>query len=145
MTEIHFCDRCLEALGSHPKCSSTYCACEECHEDVIKKALTPLPQGTKFDDGKPRWWLFPWEAAEQVVRILNHGAEKYDAGNWRRDMPRADERLSAAAIRHLQAWIRGEKTDPDSGLPHLAHAGCCILMLLELELQNKLPKERSPR
>lgn len=147
MTVEYLCHGCRIADGKpHLLCESVFCSCPSCSMSNLKpKARVAMTQGTKFDQAKPRWYLFPWEAAEQVVLVLNHGAEKYDVGNWRRDMPRADERLSAAAIRHLQAWIRGELADPDSGLPHLAHAGCCVLMLLELELQGQLPKERSPR
>jgi hypothetical protein len=45
---------------------------------------------------------------------------------------------NAAALRHLIRWWRGEKIDPDSGLPHLAHAACSIFFLLEKELEGVL-------
>lgn len=50
--------------------------------------------------------------------------------NWELGM--AWGRLLAAALRHLSAWARGQDTDTESGLPHLAHAACCVLMLLAL-------------
>lgn len=42
-------------------------------------------------------------------------------------------RLIGAALRHLFAFARGEDRDPESGLSHLAHAGCCILFLITHE------------
>jgi hypothetical protein len=38
-----------------------------------------------------------------------------------------------AAQRHLWAWWEGEARDPESGLPHLAHAVACLLFVLALE------------
>jgi hypothetical protein len=38
---------------------------------------TELKEGTKNDQGKPRWDLFPFDAAEQIVLVLNFGANKY--------------------------------------------------------------------
>ena len=35
----------------------------------------------------------------------------------------------ACALRHLAAFQRGEDLDPESGLPHLAHAMCNLRML----------------
>jgi hypothetical protein len=35
----------------------------------------------------------------------------------------------ACLQRHLAAWQRGEECDPESGLPHLAHAMCNLRML----------------
>lgn len=67
-----------------------------------------------------------------VAAVLGFGAEKYAADNWRKGMEW--RRLYGAALRHLMAWERGEDLDPESGLPHLAHAGCCILFLLSYQL-----------
>lgn len=62
-----------------------------------------------------------------AVDVLTFGARKYGAHNWRRGL--AQSRLVAAACRHLYATIAGEPTDPESGLPHLAHATTTLLML----------------
>ena len=32
-------------------------------------------------------------------------------------------------MRHLIAWRKGELIDPESKLPHLAHAGCNLIFL----------------
>jgi hypothetical protein len=36
-------------------------------------------------------------------------------------------------MRHVHAWRAGETKDPESGLHHLAHAGCCLLFMLWLD------------
>ena len=89
-------------------------------------------EGRKDDDGKPRWDLLPFKALSSVVDVLTYGARKYGPGNWRK-VPRARSRYLAAAFRHLVAACRGEACDRESGLPHLAHAACCLLFLIELE------------
>jgi hypothetical protein len=82
-------------------------------------------------DGKADWSLFPFDGAELIVRVLMHGAEKYDRDNWRQgaDDPEAQRRIFSATIRHLAALQRGETVDPDSGMPHIAHAATNLLFL----------------
>jgi hypothetical protein len=36
-------------------------------------------------------------------------------------------------MRHLNAYQKGELKDPETGLSHLAHASCGLMMLLEFE------------
>lgn len=95
-----------------------------------KSSLVPSLPGSKHDAGKPRFDLIPPAALRSVAQVLAHGAEKYGDENWR-GVPDARSRYLAAAYRHLNAWHRGEITDEDSGQPHLAHAICCALFLLE--------------
>ena len=95
----------------------------------------------KHDQDKPRPELLPPMAVESISRVLAFGAKKYDDDNWHKCDDR--RRYLGAALRHLFAWARGETTDPESGLPHLAHAGCCVLFLLELDLVG-LGKDSRP-
>lgn len=92
----------------------------------------PLAEGVKYDAGKEPWSLLPWDATTLVVRVLDFGARKYAPDNWRK-VPDAPSRYFDASIRHLSAWRRGEKLDAETGLPHLAHAACCVLFMLALE------------
>jgi len=92
-------------------------------------------EGRKDDGGKARYDLVPWEALEQVVQVLNYGAEKYDDRNWEQGIKYG--RLFAAALRHITAWWKGEDCADDSGLHHLAHAACCILFLLHYTMFKK--------
>ena len=78
---------------------------------------------------KQRFDLIPFEAIGDIADVLEYGAQKYDAYNWTNGSSWA--RLFAATCRHLFAWWRGEDRDPETGLSHLAHAGCNVLFLLE--------------
>jgi hypothetical protein len=96
--------------------------------------------GIKHDTNKPRWDLFPWDAGEEVVKVLNFGATKYEDRNWEKGIKYG--RVFGATVRHLWSWfhsrLKGEDgTDPETGLSHLAHAGCCVLFLLAYELRGK--------
>jgi hypothetical protein len=95
-------------------------------------------RGVKHDAGKPEWHLFPWDGAEPVVRVLERGARKYAPDNWRR-VPGWRHRYLDAAVRHLAADALGERADPETGLPHLAHATCCLLFVLALDAKKETP------
>jgi hypothetical protein len=97
-----------------------------------KVYFTGPEQGMKFDGGKRDFTLLPWPAVEEIVKVLEFGAAKYSRDNWKR-VEGAQYRYTKAAFRHLIAYNNGEINDPESGLPHLAHVGCCILFLLALE------------
>lgn len=83
----------------------------------------------KFDDSKIPLQLLPREGIEQIATVLGFGAQKYAAHNWRQGMDWS--RLVGAALRHLTAFNDGEDLDPESGLSHIAHAGCCVMFLLQ--------------
>jgi len=105
-------------------------------QDPKDKEVDPK-LGRKFDQEKPRWDLLPWEQVEEVVKVLTHGAKKYDDDNWQK-VPDSKRRYFAALHRHLNAWHKGEKLDKDSNLPHLASVVCCALFLMwHDEVQNE--------
>lgn len=72
--------------------------------------------------------LLPRLGLEAIARVYAFGASKYAAHNWRRKYEWS--KSVDAALRHLHAFNDGETNDPESGLPHLAHAGFHILALL---------------
>lgn len=89
-------------------------------------------KGRKDDAGKLRYDLVPLLAERQVVEVLTFGAAKYGDDNWRH-VPEPGPRYFAAARRHLAAWAGETRLDPESGLPHLAHAITCLMFLAELD------------
>ena len=91
--------------------------------------------GIKHDDGKLPYHLLPWDAIRDVVRVLKFGASKYGDRNWERGMDYS--RLFSAAQRHLTTWFQErEDNDGETGISHLAHAGCCVLFLLAYSLRG---------
>lgn len=93
-----------------------------------------IPEGRKDDGGKARHDLIPPELPDAVAQVLAFGADKYGERNWERGMTWG--RPFAAMMRHLWAWWRGEKADPETGFSHLWHAGCCIAFLIAYEQRN---------
>lgn len=89
----------------------------------------------KSDNGKRMWDLLPFSSVGKIVDVLGFGAKEYGPRTWQK-APEPKDRYFAAAMRHLVAWQCGEKNDPESGLHHLAHAGCCILFLLWFDDQE---------
>ncbi len=88
----------------------------------------------KNDAGKAPWHLLPYDALGLIALVLAAGAAKYPPRNWENG---ADySRFFSALMRHLTAWWGGERSDPETGLPHLAHAGCCILFLIAYEARG---------
>ena len=83
--------------------------------------------GTKHDQGKPMMSLIPAEASEMMAQALTFGAKKYGQHNFRDGITWS--RLIDADLRHTNAMLRGEMLDPESGLPHLAHALASKAML----------------
>jgi hypothetical protein len=96
---------------------------------IYNNAEVGTLKGKKFDNGKTRWDKFPWLGAEEVMKVMAFGAKKYDWDNWRGGMYWT--RLVSAAIRHLVAYLLGEKLDPETGLSHFAHAATNCLFLAE--------------
>lgn len=129
--------------GLHMRDRASHRARDEGRRAEATRPARPRAQGTapmtdcaevgrKNDRAKPPWHLVPWRELAQVVDVLAHGAKKYAPDNYKR-VERGQERYFSAAMRHLVAWRCGEKTDPESGLPHLAHAACDVLLMMWFE------------
>jgi hypothetical protein len=88
-------------------------------------------EGVKHDGEKVRLDLIPHELIFGVGNILSFGADKYGARNWELGMNWG--RPFAAMMRHMWAWWRGEKLDPETGKSHLWHAACCVAFLMAYE------------
>lgn len=108
---------------------------EKHHDDLIpqmeafKYATAHLNSDfVKGDSGKLKWSLMPFEELKDVVKVLMHGAEKYSPDNWKK----CDDitRYKDALMRHVVAYVSGDKIDPEFGLSHLAHAICNCLFLM---------------
>lgn len=88
------------------------------------------PQAIRYDTGKADWSLMPFEAVEEINKVLEFGAAKYSAHNWKTGEGFKYTRVLNSLLRHVFAFMRGEDNDPESGLSHMAHAGCNVLFIL---------------
>lgn len=93
------------------------------NQDKLKEAI-------KFDANKSDWSMMPWDSVEEILKVLEFGKQKYSAWNWAQGEGFKYSRIFNSLLRHMFAWFRGEDSDPESGLSHLAHAGCNILFLI---------------
>jgi len=89
-------------------------------------------EAVKNDRDKTRMDLLPPKALEGIAKIFTFGAKKYNDYNYKNGEGLDWSRPYAAMIRHLNAWNDGEDNDPETGQSHLYHAGCCIMMLIDL-------------
>lgn len=85
--------------------------------------------------GKLQWGLLPWEALKPCVRALEFGT-KYGAEGWK-TVPNAPEVYKGSLLRHVLEFAGGQWKDPETGLPHLAHAVCNALFLIWLEANDR--------
>lgn len=88
-----------------------------------------MTTATKFDGGKTQRTLVDPEFIEEVARVLMFGAEKYGEGNWMRG-GLSYTRVLDALHRHVAAFETGQDLDPETNLPHIAHAAACAMFLL---------------
>lgn len=108
---------------------SIFCSAHKRYEHPESIDLLKLKNSAlKFDADKLPLDLLPFEALEEITLVLQHGAKKYERHNWRKGF--IYSRPFSAILRHLFAYWKGEDLDKDSGLHHLAHAGCELLFLI---------------
>jgi hypothetical protein len=117
-------------------------------------ALSALPPVSYYETTKPTnpkdsigsskvpMHLWPETATVLGAMGLLDGACKYGRQNYRAIGVRASIYYDAAK-RHLNAWMEGEDTDPDSGLPHLAHALASIAIVVDAQAAGKLTDDRN--
>ena len=131
-------DKPLQPRGDHLS-SELWTTAQEDLPEAAQAVLDPKAKAdpgafVKYDGGKPRLDLLPPGALIEIAKVLEHGAVKYALNNWVKGA--AWSRYYAALQRHLQAWALCEDDDPDTGLYHLAHAGCCLTFLLQYQISS---------
>lgn len=90
--------------------------------------------GMKFDSEKRRMGLLPPRALESVADVLTFGAKKYLPDNWKY-VENGPQRYLDASLRHITAYMKGEQFDPETGHPHLSHALCCLMFIVDLDIE----------
>ena len=97
----------------------------------LKKALDELDQQAKADAGKLEIDMVPTQIIRDIAEVRMYGNRKYhDPQNWKTVELR---RYRDALYRHWLAYLKGDKCDQESGLPHLWHLACNVAFLIEME------------
>ena len=94
----------------------------------------------KDDEGKLRYDLLPFDAIDEVVKVLTYGVKKYPTHeeNWRVvSRPEDIKRYEAALLRHMSEFMQGRKLDDETGITHMAHIACNALFIIALEKKWK--------
>ena len=105
---------------------------------VNKLEIDQHSPGAKLDNEKPMLDLVLGDfarALQEVGKVGTMGARKYSEHGWL-SVDRGETRYLSAGLRHYFFYREGEEIDPESGLPHLAHAAWNALAVLELYLRN---------
>ena len=93
-------------------------------EEIRTTSSTGGQKGVKAQ----RYDLLPKPGLDAIAEVYAFGAQKYADHNWRKGYEWG--KSYAALMRHMTAFWEGETNDPESGLPHLAHAGFHVLTML---------------
>lgn len=101
------------------------------------------PSNPKDAVGSNKLPLHLWPTTATALGSLGllDGMLKYGRSNFRAVGVRASIYVDAAK-RHLDAWFEGEERDPDSDLPHLAHALACMAIIVDAQAAGKLQDDR---
>jgi hypothetical protein len=131
---------CIHAAGDgtcnfdQENCVGTFCDNYQVLRDEPK-------EGRKYDAGKLRYDLVPWDAFDEIVKRFTHGAKKYAPDNWKK-VPDAESRYRAALMRHFSAYCQGERDDPDeAGLSHIGAVAWNALVLIWFEIEKNRKDE----
>ncbi len=79
----------------------------------------------------------------EVGKVAGFGTEKYARYNFAKGY--AWSLSFDAMMRHVLAFWNGEDIDPESGLPHMAHAGWHSLALLTFSMRERGTDDRFPQ
>ena len=91
---------------------------------------------------KAPFFGIPWTAVIEMGTVMDGGAHKYGAYNYR------DTRISTttyhdAILRHFMLWADGEDDDPESKASHLAHVMACCALMIDADHGDMLEDDRS--
>lgn len=98
----------------------------------------------KADGGKDPMGDLDLGVMRLISLVFGYGNTKYEEDNHLSSEVGTLRRYVGACLRHLEARQRGEILDPESGLPHLAHACASLMIALRHDALPKLDKFWKP-
>jgi len=99
-------------------------------------------EGLRFNAGKIRIDLIPWEWLYALAHLLTLGSIKYAPRNWEKGLSWSD--TMASLKRHLVAWERGEDYDDETKSHHLVSVAWNALVLFSMQVRG-VGKKDYPR
>ena len=108
--------------GCGAKINSTIGACEDCIRvcgGEPKSLCYPKEMADRFNEGKLKWSLVDFPSLEPLVKVLESGAKKYSAHNWKKGLD--NNEVMESLLRHSFAILNGEIKDSESGESHIGH------------------------
>lgn len=99
-------------------------------DEIITESVTGGKKGVKLCEMS----ALPAASLEHVGEVAGYGTRKYGRLNYMKGYEWSKN--WDALNRHEMAFWKGEYLDPESGLPHLAHAAWHCLALMAFYEQN---------
>ena len=96
----------------------------------------------RFGKAKAPFFGIPWSAVAYLGAVMDGGATKYGAYNYRETTITATT-YHDAIMRHFLKWADGEDVDDESGQPHLAHIMACCALYLDADLLGMTDDDRN--
>lgn len=90
--------------------------------------------GFKDTKGKVQLRLIPYKALAEIAKIREYGINKYGDNEGWKTVPK--DLYVEAAARHCMKFLSGEIKDDESGLDHIAHAACSLILALGVEKEE---------
>lgn len=106
------------------------------------------PKGLKYDSNKAPMDLIPYEALEEIAKVLAEGEKKYGTANWTAGIEM--RRLLSAAMRHIGQFNSGEDLDSETNTLHIANAATNLLFAIWMyknrpDLDNRWAKNTTEK
>lgn len=99
--------------------------------------------GLRYNTGKLKFSLIPAHWTRSLAEILTKGANKYAPRNWETGLVHSE--VLDSLHRHLDAFLGGERYDPETKCHHLGHVAWNALALMTFDISGRgkadLPKE----
>ncbi len=96
-------------------------------EITKEEPKTSSQQAERYNTDKLKWSLVDFKSLEDMVKVLEFGAEKYSADNWKKGLPTKE--ICESLLRHTFAFMNGEDVDSDSKQSHIGHIMCNAMFL----------------
>lgn len=109
------------------------------------KSTSVKTGGVKYDSAKPPMDLIPYEALEEIAKVLAAGEQKYGTANWTSGIEM--RRLLSAAMRHIGQFNSGEDLDEETQTLHIANAATNLMFAIWMyknrpDLDNRWAKKK---